>query len=206
LINYGFATISQTGDLIIEETMKKRILNLDETCLSLDGGNGNQGGRPTVTYYDVHFPQLGKATLKSALTTTMISGSTAAGEPLPPHFQFQTSAQTAKAEAIRIETIRYMLDIRGTFGHESEQSFPISLGLNHKGGMDDQEFSEYLKKSIMKLFPDAAPMRGRWVVIKCDSGPGRLNPDLLAFLRFHGFILYPGVPNTTAVTQETDQT
>ena len=57
----------------------------------------------------------------------------------------------------------------------------------------------------MKLFPDAAPVRGRWVVIKCDSGPGRLNPDLLAFLRFHGFILYPGVPNTTAVTQETDQ-
>ena len=57
----------------------------------------------------------------------------------------------------------------------------------------------------MKLFPDASPVRGRWVVIKCDSGPGSLNPNLLAFLRFHGFILYPGVPNTTAVTQETDQ-
>jgi hypothetical protein len=71
-------------------------------------------------------------------------------------------AQTAEAEAIRIETIRYMLDVRGTFGHESEQSFPISLGLNHKGGMHDQEFSEYLKKSIMKLFPDAAPMRGQF--------------------------------------------
>jgi hypothetical protein len=57
----------------------------------------------------------------------------------------------------------------------------------------------------MKFFPDAAPMRGRWVILKCDSGPGRLNPTLLAYLRFHGFILYPGVPNTTAVTQETDQ-
>jgi hypothetical protein len=140
LINYGFATIIQTGELIIEETMKKRILNLDETCLSLDEGNGNRGGRPTVTYFDVRFPQLGKATLKSALTTTMISGSTAVGEPLPPHFQFQTSAQTAEAEAIRIETIRYMLDVQGMFGHKSEQSFPISLGLNHKGGMDDEEF------------------------------------------------------------------
>jgi hypothetical protein len=94
----------------------------------------------------------------------MISGSTAAGELLPPHFQFQTSAQTAEAEAIRIETIRYMLDVQGTFGHESEQSFPISLGLNHKGGMDDEEFFQYLKKSIMKLFPDAAPIRGRWVL------------------------------------------
>jgi hypothetical protein len=57
----------------------------------------------------------------------------------------------------------------------------------------------------MKLFPDAAPVRGRWVILKCDSGPGRLNPTLLAYLRFHGFILYPGIPNTTAVTQETDQ-
>ena len=29
--------------------------------------------------------------------------------------------------------------------------------------------------------------------------------DLLADLRLDGFILFPGVPNTTAVTQETDQ-
>ncbi len=29
--------------------------------------------------------------------------------------------------------------------------------------------------------------------------------ELLAYLRHLGFILYPGVPNTTAVTQETDQ-
>jgi hypothetical protein len=38
-----------------------------------------------------------------------------------------------------------------------------------------------------------------------DSGPGRLNPTLLAYLHYHGFILYPGVPNTTAVSQEMDQ-
>jgi hypothetical protein len=57
----------------------------------------------------------------------------------------------------------------------------------------------------MKLFLDAAPMRGRWVVLKCNSSLGRLNPTLLAYLRVDGFILYPRVPNTTAVTQETDQ-
>jgi hypothetical protein len=126
---YGFASVSQTGELVIEEQMKKE---MDETCLSLDGSNGNRGGCPTVTYYDVCFPQLGKATSKSALTTTMISESTAAGEPLPPHFQFQTLVQSAKAEAIRIETIQYMLDIKGKFGHESDQSFLISLGLHQR--------------------------------------------------------------------------
>ena len=205
VVEYGFATINVNGEVIFDEKMKARIANLDETCLSLDGSNSNRGGRPTATYYDVRFPQLGKSTSKSALSTTMITGSTAAGEPLPPHFQFQTSSQSAENESIRIEMIRYMLDVRGTFGYDKEQSFPISIGLNNKGGMDDEEFFEYLQKSIMKLWPDAAPVKGRWVVLKVDSGPGRLNPDLLSFLRFHGFILYPGVPNTTAVTQETDQ-
>jgi len=71
--------------------------------------------------------------------------------------------------------------------------------------MDDVKFFEYLQKSIMKLYPDAAPVKGKWIVIECDSGPGRLNPDLLAYLRYHRFLLYPGIPNTTAVLQETDQ-
>ena len=206
LIEYGFATINTiTGSLDIPQHMKARILNMDETCMSLDGGNSNRGGRPTTTYSDVRFPKVGQATSKSALTTTMICGSNAAGEPMPPHFQFQTASQTVEAEAIRIETIRYMLDVRAQFGHAEEQSFPVSIGLNNKGGMDDDEFFEYFKNSIMSLYPDAAPVKGRWVVVKCDSGPGRLNPELLAYIRFHGFILYPGVPNTTAVTQETDQ-
>jgi hypothetical protein len=46
-------------------------------------------------------------------------------------------------------------------------------------------FYEYIVKSIMRLFPDAAPMAGRWVVIKCDGGPGRLNDELLTYLQFH---------------------
>ena len=101
--------------------MKARIINMDETCLSLDGSNSNRGGRPTVTYYNVRFPQLGKATSKSALSTTMISGSSAAGEAIPPHFQFQTSATSAEGKAIRIEMIRYLLDVKGIFGWETEQ-------------------------------------------------------------------------------------
>ncbi len=89
-----------------------RVLNLDETNMSLDGSNGNCGGRPTATYCDLRFPQLGKATSKSALSTTMMSGSTVAGKPLPPHFQFQTAVQSAEGEAIRIECICYMLDVQ----------------------------------------------------------------------------------------------
>lgn len=169
---------------MFEDGALSQILNMDETCISLDGSSGNRGGRPTVTFYDKRFPQLGKATSKSALTTTMISGSNAAGEPIAPHFQFQTSAQSDEAKAIRIECMRYMLDVRATFGHDNEQSFSVSVGLNNKGGMDDDEFFEYIKKSIMRMYPNAAPVKGRWVCIKCDSGPGRFNMELLTYLQF----------------------
>jgi hypothetical protein len=29
---------------------------------------------------------------------------------------------------------RFMLDVRATFGHEDEQSFSVSVGLNQRGG------------------------------------------------------------------------
>ncbi len=43
------------------------------------------------------------------------------------------------------------------------------------------------------------------MILKVDGGPGWLNTELLAELRLRGFYLYCGVPNTTAVTQETDR-
>jgi len=100
LIEFGFAYNNANGELVFEDGALSRILNMDETCISLDGSNDNQGGRPAVTFYDKRFPQLGKATSKSALTITMISGSNAVGKPIAPHFQFQTSAQSDEAEAI----------------------------------------------------------------------------------------------------------
>ena len=77
------------------------------------------------------------------------------------------------------------------------------FGVNEKGGMDNDEFALYLRTAIMPLYPKAAPMKGRWVI--CNSGPGQMNINLLAELQASGFILFPGVPNTTAITQETDQ-
>ncbi len=43
------------------------------------------------------------------------------------------------------------------------------------------------------------------MLLKVDSGPGKMNLNLLAKLQCLGFVLYPCVPNTTHVTQETDQ-
>jgi len=79
------------------------------------------------------------------------------------------------------------------------------VGLNEKGEMDEAEFEKYFRNCILPLFPDALDLPGFCIMVKVDSGPGRLNVNLLAKLRLLGFYLYPGVSkNTTAVTQETD--
>ena len=123
------------------------------------------------------------ATSKSALTSTMIAGSTAKGEALPPHFQFQTKAKTEDKERIRVEVAKFTLDTRGKFGLTEEASLPPTFGLNEKGGMDDAEFEAYLLNAICPLWPNAKAVYGRWVIIKVDSGPGRFNARLLARLR-----------------------
>jgi hypothetical protein len=74
----------------------------------------------------------------------------------------------------------------------ASESFGVTIGLNEKGSMDMEEFAKYLCNAIMLLYPNAAPEFGKWVILKCDSGPGRLNFDLLADLRSDGFILFPG--------------
>ena len=81
----------------------------------------------------------------------------------------------------------------------------MTLAMNLKGGMDEREFRSYFLNSIVPLFPDAEDVTGKRVIIKVDSGPGRMELGFLAEARTLGFIIYPGVPNTTAVTQETDQ-
>jgi hypothetical protein len=71
--------------------------------------------------------------------------------------------------------------------------------------MNEIELDKYISNSILPLFPDIEDFTGTRVVLKVDSGPGRTNVEMLARLRLLGLYLVPGVPNTTSVTQETDE-
>ena len=135
----------------------------------------------------------------------MIAGSTAAGELIPPHFQFQTHAQSVDTQSININLVTFLPNIIGKFGTEEKREWAVTFGYNAKGGMDNEQFKEYFRTNIAPLYPDAEDKVGKRVVVKVDSGPGRLEIDFLAEARTSGFIIYPSVPNTTAVTQETDQ-
>ena len=113
--------------------------------------------------------------------------------------------QTLEGQKPRYDMVNFMKDVRGKFGCNKEKSWPCTFGMNAKGGMDDCEFEKYNLGSIIPLYPDAKDVPGLRVMIKADSGPGRTAASLLTKLRMLGFILYPGVPNTTSVTQETDR-
>lgn len=210
LLDLGFAkkreaTEGGAEEVYIPKDQLKNILNMDETCLSFDGSDGVRGGRPEAIFYDQNMPRLGKGTAKSGKTMTMIGGSTAAGEALPPHFQFQTAAQSEDTMRLNNKMLEYIPRIIGMWGSDEEHDRPISHGMNTKGGMDDEEFEKYMENVIFPLYPNARDIAGRRVMVKADSGPGRTCKRLLARMRHLGFYLYPGVPNTTGVSQETDR-
>ena len=205
LLKLGFAKCKTCGEVYIPKDQLKNIVNVDETCLSFDGSNGTRGGRPEAVFFDPNLPRLGKATAKTGKTTMMITGSTAEGEPIPPHFQFQTAAQSGDTMRLNNMMLKYMPTITGKFCCDEEQDWDPTFGMNGKGGMDDEEFEKYVIKNLVRLWLNARDVPGRRVMLKADSDPGRTKKALLARLRLLGFILYLGVPNTTGISQETDR-
>ena len=96
-----------------------------------------------------------------------------------------------------------MVTIYGKFGCDEKKKWPVTFGMNSKGGMDEVEFRKYPRGSILPLFQDAKDEKGNRVMIKIDSGPGSCFAILVAELRNIGLYMYPGVPNKMEVTQET---
>ena len=98
-----------------------------------------------------------------------------------------------------------MKDVVGQFGHEEKKRFPCAFGLNERAGMDATELQKCMENTILPLYPDVEDVPGKRALLKVDSGPGRMNVDMLAWLRLRGVCMTPGVPNKTSKTQETDQ-
>ena len=71
--------------------------------------------------------------------------------------------------------------------------------------MDEAECVTYTRNSIFPLYPNCRDVPDKHVLIKLDSLPGWWNIVPLTELRANGFILWPGVPNSTDVTQELDR-
>ena len=173
----GFGAEDSTGKFVINQGQLHRIINVDETALSFNGAKGRCGGRPAVEFYDPSLQASHKRTSKSSVTITLIAGSSAAGEAIPPHFQFPTRAKGDNAQ-LDIQLLDYMKGIEGKFGCEQMITWQCTFGANERGGMNDEEFEKYVLTNLVRLYPDAADVKGRRVIMKVDSGPGRMNIEL----------------------------
>ena len=213
LIELGFARKKEDADdveaiegsLFFYKGQRRRIINLDETDGSMDNTNGKRGGRPPIVFYSGDIRGGATQASKSSYSPTIICGSNAKGEALPPHFQLKTTAQSAEGQRINLDFVANCKSITGKFGFEEMRTFDCTFGMNEKAGMNSEELQKYFMKCIVPLYPDLEDRPLKRVLVKVDSGPGRTNLEMLAQLRLRGLYLMPGVPNTTSVTQETDQ-
>jgi len=193
-----------TGELVFSIDQLRRIVNVDETGLSLDGLSGNRGGRPSLVFFDPALPTPGNSASKCGYSATLVCGGNSAGEATPPHIQLPSSAQDQN-KRIYFTTIEDARTVAGRFGHSKTIVFAPSVGMNEKGGMDEEHFEKYLTDLVYRLYPDSMDIPGKRVLFKVDQGPGRSNIALLARLRAMGVYLFPSVPNSSSVTQEMDQ-
>ncbi len=101
--------------------------------------------------------------------------------------------------------MEFMPNVKGNFECDDINQWPVTLGVNSKGVMDEKEYLKLVLYFIIPFFWYVEDVSGKYVMIKIGSGPGRLPHDLLGTFELISVYEYPGFPNTIAVTQETDQ-
>ena len=143
-------------------------------------------------------------TNKSSTHITFIDGSTTAGHPLPLHFQLKSVA-TDKNKCIQTKYFDGLLFVYGVYGGNKLIKSGPTVNCNASAGMNATEFWKFILDAIVPLYPNTAEKDGKCVLLILDSGPLRKDEKLLSFLAARGFHLLPGVPNTTHVTQPTNQ-
>ena len=183
-------------------------MNFDEMGFSYDGCKNGMRGRKAMYHNNKHLPQPGQASNKSAQKNSIIAGMTYAFEVIPPGIILQSSAA---APHIRTQLLRYMKHVRGQFGHPSVEdpndvkTFPVFISWSKDSSVTDAIFIEYILHIKTFCYPDAKDEPGYRVLMKADSGPGRMNKEFLAIARSHGFYFLSGLPNETELGQEMDQ-
>jgi hypothetical protein len=95
--------------------------------------------------------------------------------------------------------------VQGQYGHDLVEEYFAQLTVNEKGGYDCRTLHQCLATYQQQMCPDDFDIPGKRVIYKIDGGTGRLDEGAPADSRAWGIYLFPGVQNTTQVTQETDQ-
>ncbi len=79
--------------MVVLEDQKRRIINFDETNLSLNGSDGGHGGCPRCTITIKHCSRPGTAQNRSNVYSSLMCGSNAAVEAIPMYIMFLSNAK-----------------------------------------------------------------------------------------------------------------
>jgi hypothetical protein len=132
LIDLGFghqSTVQDNveGEIYFYDGQLERILNFDETRITLDQTNVEKGGGPSFIFYNPNKPRPGSSVNKSSLSLTLIVGGTAAGEIIPPHFQLTTDGQNEQLQVWNTSIMKYMHDVHGRLAMMMPNTTPAHL-------------------------------------------------------------------------------
>jgi hypothetical protein len=191
------------GYVVYHEGQESRFVNFDECQLTLDGTDERAGGRPGSTASHVNVPECGASSNKSAGKCTLMMG-IAGDEALPPFFIFPSKAKTNDPK-LQWSILDPLPQVHAQYGYKQKRYFDVPFACNEKGGMDSKTFKAWSERCLRTYFPDAADTKGKRVIAKSDSGPGRQCVEYLMEARIEGWYQYPGVPNGTENGQEMDQ-
>ncbi len=83
----------------------------------------------------------------------------------------QLNSKTIFSETMQIwtEAAIFFKRVLCKFGMKEEVSLCCTIGAKEKGGMGEVELAKYVAIVLRKLYPDAAPKKGKWVILKCDG-------------------------------------
>ena len=74
-----------------------------------------------------------------------------------------------------LEKVANFHNVLGNLGWNEEKQWPITIGMNEKGGMDDEEFLKYFKNFLVPFYLDVKDEYVKRVMLKVDSGSMCLN-------------------------------
>jgi hypothetical protein len=91
---------------------------------------------------------------------------------VPVHWQLPLSAMVEEKKRLCFKFLCHVLNTRGKFGWEEWRERPCTVGMNEKGGMNNEEFERYIDNSIVPLIHDLEDTPGKCILLKVDSGRG----------------------------------
>ena len=120
---------------------------------------------------------------------------------LPPLIILTAPGLTKRLEADLLSRFHH---IEGKWGHNRRRSFSPYIAASTKGSMSAEILKGYFLH-ISQLYPDMEDVDKKRVIWKLDNGVGRDDPELNHLARVLGFVIHPGLPNSSEGTQECDQ-